>query len=382
MPPVEINVSCPVFDSFRVRQVAGMFDVPLTERASEHFRVEVPELGDAWRIGLIVGPSGSGKSTIARTMFGDRLYRREPWPEDRAVIDGLGDRPIKEVTGLFTAVGFSSPPSWVKPYHVLSTGEQFRCDLARALSRVDSGQWIVDSGEPKASTSSLSTIHYPLSTPLVAFDEFTSVVDRNVARVASAAIAKGIQSGRIRCRFVAVTCHYDVTDWLQPDWVIDMASSTFQRRCLPRPPIELAVFRCGHRAWQVFARHHYLSGSLSVRARCFLALWERAPVAFCATLPTIGRRNHWRISRIVTLPDYQGIGIGTAVAENVAEMHRAEGKRLNLTASHPAVIAHCRRSPRWRAVNVKKTGSSPATRLVANYRGSAGRAVVSFEFLG
>ena len=67
-------------------------------------------------------------------MFGDRLYRPREWPQDRAVIDGLGDRPIKEITGLFTAVGFSSPPSWVKPYHVLSNGEQFRCDLARALA--------------------------------------------------------------------------------------------------------------------------------------------------------------------------------------------------------------------------------------------------------
>ena len=430
MPPIEITVSCPVFDSFRVRQVAGMFDVPLAERASEHFRVEVPELGEGWRIGLIVGPSGSGKSTIARTMFGDRLYRGEPWPLDRAVIDGLGDRPIKEVTGLFTAVGFSSPPSWVKPYHVLSTGEQFRCDLARALAAAggDEGRGTTDEGSgfgvqgsgfgvqgsepgrvspagfsgqgpatgetddracsplpnPQSLIPNPSSLipHPPSLAPLVAFDEFTSVVDRNVARVASAAIAKGIQSGRIRCRFVAVTCHYDVTEWLQPDWVIDMASSTFQRRCLPRPPIELAVFRCGHRAWRMFARHHYLSGSLSVRARCFLALWDGAPVAFCATLPTIGRRNHWRISRLVTLPDYQGIGIGTAVAESVAEMHREEGRRVNLTASHPAVIAHCRRSPRWRAVNVKKTGSSAATRFIANYRGSAGRAVVSFEYLG
>ena len=53
---------------------------------------------------------------------------------DRAVVDGLGERPIKEITRLFTAVGFSSPPSWIKPYHVLSNGEQFRCDLARALA--------------------------------------------------------------------------------------------------------------------------------------------------------------------------------------------------------------------------------------------------------
>lgn len=48
----------------------------------------------------------------------------------------LGDRPIKEITGLFTAVGFSSPPSWARPYRVLSNGEQFRCDLAPALGVV------------------------------------------------------------------------------------------------------------------------------------------------------------------------------------------------------------------------------------------------------
>jgi GNAT superfamily N-acetyltransferase len=132
----------------------------------------------------------------------------------------------------------------------------------------------------------------------------------------------------------------------------------------------------------MFARHHYLSGALAPTARCFLAVWEGAPVAFCATLPSIGRKNHWRISRIVTLPDYQGIGIGTAVAETVAQLHREDGKRINLTASHPAVIAHCRRSPHWRAVSVKKTGSHNARRFIANYRGSAGRAVVSFEYLG
>ena len=90
MPPIDVTVDCPVFDSFRVQQVAGMFDVPVAERASERFRVEVPELGDDWKIGLIVGPSGSGKSTIAKKMFGDRLYRQRDWPRDKAVIDGLG----------------------------------------------------------------------------------------------------------------------------------------------------------------------------------------------------------------------------------------------------------------------------------------------------
>ena len=134
MPVLDVAVECPVFDSFRVQQVAGMFDVPLSQRATQRFRVETPGdlLEGDWRVGLIVGPSGSGKTTIARRMFGAGVYRPKEWPQDRAVIDGLGELPIKEITGLFTAVGFSSPPSWVKPYQVLSNGEQFRCDLARA----------------------------------------------------------------------------------------------------------------------------------------------------------------------------------------------------------------------------------------------------------
>ena len=105
-------------------------------------------------------------------------------------------------------------------------------------------------------------------------------------------------------------------------------------------------------------------------------------MAFCATLSLIGRKNRWRLSRIVTLPDYQGVGIGMAVAEAVAELHVREGHRVNVTASHPALLAHCRRSPRWRLVGVRKTGSRDTRKFIHNYRGSTGRAVVSFEYVG
>lgn len=359
MPGFDITVSCPVFDSFRVRQIGGMFDVPIAERAGQRFTVEVPELGDDWRIGLIVGPSGSGKSTIARAMFGDRLYRDRPWPADRAVVDCLGDRPIKEIIGLLTAVGLSSPPSWIKPYAVLSGGERFRCDLARALAEAASG------GEPRQ----------------VAFDEYTSVVDRHVARIGSAAIAKAIRSGRVDCRLAAVTCHYDVAEWLEPDWVLDMATGGFTRRRLRRPAILLEVFRCGPGAWHMFARYHYLSGRLSAVARCYLALWQGMPVAFCATVSLIGRKGRRRISRIVTLPDFQGVGIGMCFCETVAALEHGEGYRVNMTASHPAVVAHCRRSAQWRVVGVRKTGSIRSERFIHNYHGSPGRAVVSFEYI-
>ncbi len=384
MPTIDLTVSCPVHDSFRVQQVAGMFDVPLAEKATERFQAELPDMAEDWQIGLVFGPSGSGKSTIARHAFRTNVYESAAWPHDRAVIDCFGDASLRHALDLFTAVGFGSPPSWIKPYHVLSNGERFRCDLARALSRGFKGASIEERGASKT-----DSILAPRSSPLIVFDEFTSVVDRNVAKVCSAAIAKGIRRGHIPCRFVAVTCHYDVATWLEPDWILDMSTGTLQRSApgiaggsFRRPRIELEIHRCRPRAWQLFKRHHYLSGSLPVASRCYLTTWNGIPVNFCATVPVITKKNHRRFTRIVTLPDYQGIGIGMRAVAAVAELHRAEGLRINVTSSHPALIRHCQRSPLWRAVNVKKSGGQRTSAAFPTYRSAAGRAVVSFEYVG
>ena len=96
MPSFDVVVSCPVHDSFRVQQVAGMFDVPLAEKATERFEVELPADDDDWQIGLIVGPSGSGKSTVARHAFARRVVpASRAWPADRAVVDCFGELPVR-----------------------------------------------------------------------------------------------------------------------------------------------------------------------------------------------------------------------------------------------------------------------------------------------
>jgi GNAT superfamily N-acetyltransferase len=408
MPSVDVVVECPVYDSFRVQQVAGMFDVPLAEKSTERFAVELPGRDEPWDVGLIVGPSGSGKSTVAGRFYGGELYRGAEWPADRAVVDCFGDLALRQVVELFTAVGFSSPPSWVKPYAVLSCGERFRCDLARALALAHNAEGVKNpppsKGGARGGTANVNTIDGAkpchdatienpspvpslrgrgVGAPLVVFDEFTSVVDRNVARACSAAIAKGIRNGHIPCRFVAVTCHYDLAEWLEADWVLDMATGQLQRRRLRRPNIVVEIHRSGLDPWKLFARHHYLSGALAVGARCYLATWDGEPVTFCATLPIIAKRGHRRFTRIVTLPDYQGMGIGMRVVAAVASLHRAEGLRINVTSSHPALIRHCRRSADWKTVNVRTAGASRrGTSRFPGYRNSAGRAVVSFEYMG
>jgi GNAT superfamily N-acetyltransferase len=105
-------------------------------------------------------------------------------------------------------------------------------------------------------------------------------------------------------------------------------------------------------------------------------------VAFCAVLALIGRKGRRRISRLVVLPDFQGIGIGMRLAETVAEMLRERDLRLNVTGSHPALVSHCRRSPRWRLVQARRRRACDAHRFVRGYRNARERAVVSFEYLG
>jgi ABC-type thiamine transport system ATPase subunit len=67
-----------------------------------------------------------------------------------------------------------------------------------------------------------------LDKPLIVFDEFTSVVDREIAKVSAFAISKAVR--RSTKQFIAVTCHYDVVDWLDPDWVFCTDTMEFSRK--------------------------------------------------------------------------------------------------------------------------------------------------------
>lgn len=84
------------------------------------------------------------------------------------------------------------------------------------------------------------------------------------------------------------------------------------------------------------------------------------------------------------LPDYQGLGIGTRLAEAVGEIYLAQGKRVTILGSHPAIIRHCEKSPLWRLTGVYKSGKSAHTTKNKDRKRSAstGRAVASFEYVG
>lgn len=194
-----VAVSSPVVVSPRTMQVAGIFDLPPTKASALSWEVELPIEDRHWNVGLIVGPSGCGKSTIARHLWPKEFERRYDWKRGVSLLDsfpeGLG---VKELVELLSSVGFSSPPSWLRPFEVLSNGEQFRATMARVLAEADE---------------------------VAVVDEFTSVVDRTVAQIGSCALAKTVR--RRGQRFVAVSCHDDIEEWLQPDWVYLPAERRF-----------------------------------------------------------------------------------------------------------------------------------------------------------
>lgn len=371
---MRVVVETPIDATPRVQQLRGMFDLSAGESSRLEWDVNLPLVESPWSIGLIVGPSGCGKTTIARHWFGETACSQaRECAKPQAIVDLFpASLSIKDVVELLWSVGFSSPPAWLRPLHVLSTGQQFRVALALALATATPGQPVV-------------------------FDEYTSVVDRTVARVGSAAVARTVRQHGLQ--FVAVTCHEDVEEWLQPDWVYRPAENHFARRRLRRRPrITLDIVRCQTSAWPLFAPHHYLSHALAPGAVCFLASWAcvsrsadpvddvgararnvNQPVAFSAWLPFVGtgpkgRREH----RTVTLPDYQGVGIGNALSGFIASLWRGLGYRALSTTTHPAMIRARLRSRHWRMHRAPSLAGGREGRL----RHATTRLTAGFEYIG
>jgi ABC-type lipoprotein export system ATPase subunit/GNAT superfamily N-acetyltransferase len=306
----------------RCRQIAALFDVPSQEKQTLRWSGEVPLDERPWNVGLIVGPSGCGKTTTARALFGtDALHAGLAWSEGAVLDDFPAGMPLEAITALCQAVGFNTIPAWLRPFSVLSNGEQFRVALARLLAE---------------------------SPGLVVLDEFTSVVDRQVARVGSHAVQKYIRQRG--ARFVAVSCHSDIIEWLNPDWILEPATMTFGWRSLQRrPTLDVEIGRVDYAAWRLFAPYHYLSADLHRAAACYVAFLDGRPVSLSALLyrPNAVARNIWGCSRLVTLPDYQGLGIAAAMQNTLGAAFKALGQRMHLYPAHPGLVRGIDRSPTW-----------------------------------
>jgi ABC-type lipoprotein export system ATPase subunit/GNAT superfamily N-acetyltransferase len=336
--------------SFRVESVMGRFDIQ-SKKIEERFigNIDLPE---KWQIGLIVGKSGSGKSTILNELFPKAkqfIYTTS------AILDDMPENQnIDTIVKTFNSVGFSSPPSWLKPYNVLSNGEKMRVDLANAIMQ---------------------------SGPLFVFDEFTSVVDRQVAKIGSFAVQKAIR--KTDKQFVACTCHYDVEDWLLPDWIFNTDTMTFKlSQKKNRPELRFKIFKSNRSYWRMFARHHYLSGEHSNAAAVFIATINDHICGFCSVIhfPHPRIRNMKKIHRLVVLPDYQGISVGIRLLTEVAKIQIMEGFRIGITTSSPSLVFGLKKSNEWLCKSIGRKPVNNTMMTALKWTVSTNRITVTFEY--
>lgn len=320
--------------SFRVEKIAGMFDVDISHKLTKSWDLNAPIEDKSWNVGLIVGASGSGKTTIANQLFPNKIHDHFHWSKDCLLDDFSEDADVKSIIETLSSVGFSSPPSWLLPYKKLSSGQKFRAELARCLFEYEE---------------------------LFIFDEFTSFVDRQVAQIGAYAFQKILR--RLKRQFVAVTCHYDVEGWLEPDWVLDVSTGKFNWGFLQRPPIQYEIQRVNYPAWELFKEHHYLSGGINKSAFCFCGFVDGRPVAFDAWLPFFGRLSHgkgMRGHRTVVLPDFQGLGLGYRLLHIGAQMWSGLGYRVFSNTGHPAEIKKRVENKDWRITGLGRTSADSA----------------------
>jgi len=327
--------------------VRDAYDLDIGERNAVDIPLNFnPETMTGWNVGLICGASGSGKTVIINRLGGASEAR---FDNAKSVIGNFDNIAPEEAAKVLCAVGLSSVPTWVRPFNVLSNGERYRAELAWILAHAKEGE-------------------------AIRIDEYTSVVDRNVAKAMSHALQKYVRAKGLR--IILAACHYDIIEWLRPDWIYDLNKGGVLERgdCLPRPTIPLRLYRTEPDTWRIFKKHHYMSQDLNEAATCFVAEWDDRPVAFCAVLPfpNGALKNAVRESRTVVLPDYQGIGIGSTLTDTIGGIYAASGYTLYSKIVNPALGLHRERSPLWAA-----TGHNEKSRDLDSFVGHNGRRYLS-----
>lgn len=347
---IDVSHHCTDFNSYRASRVKSLFNVE--SGADFTLQTELQIDDGRWQIGVVVGPSGSGKSSIGRHIA--PTWAPE-WPADQPLIDAItpkGD--FDAVASALSAVGLGSVPTWLRPYPVLSNGERFRAEMARLICEA-----------PK----------------LAVVDEFSSVVDRQIAQVGAGAFAKAWR--RTGGRVVLLSCHYDVLDWLEPDWVLDTASGRFLRGCLwRRQRIELDIHQTDWSYWPAFKPHYYLDLPEMPASQCYVGSVDGQPVAHVAVSPRPGLIEA-RASRLVIMPEWQGAGIGLRFLNAICEAWKAGQNRFKkpmpmlFHTSHPLLATALRRDQKWTQVSARPFGDKSGGKFGGHFR-----SVQGFRYLG
>jgi energy-coupling factor transporter ATP-binding protein EcfA2 len=329
-------------------------------------RIVVPNLPTDGIV-LIVGTSGSGKTTVLNTVFNQVELKIN---NDLTVIENFSTAERGEE--LLLACGLRSIPAWFRSPKTLSNGEFHRFEIALGL---DQGKHVVD--------------------------EFTSVVDRDTAKSLAYSVRKWFDNQTEHNVLYIASCHRDIIDWLDPEWVYDTDLQVLDNRRFPfrlgtRPELVLTIKGTSAEMWRYFSKYHYLDTAISKSAHYYILLLGAKPIGFHAAIHSTNRDIHsyWRGHRTVILPEFQGMGIGTAFSDAIAEMYVSRGMRYFSKTAHPSFGEHRERSPLWRPTSTNRQSRKGSylnkdgtVRRMPGYGGTttgrdADRVCYSHEYIG
>ncbi|MDO4693029.1 MAG: ABC transporter ATP-binding protein [Eikenella sp.] len=329
---VNIHNHCADYQSYRAARVKSLFNVE--SGADFRLSADLPLDDRPWQIGVVIGPSGSGKTSIGKAL--GQLYEPK-WPANRPIVDAIApDGDFDAVTAALSSVGLGDVPAWLRPYAVLSNGERFRATLARLIAEAPDSAVV---------------------------DEFSSVVDRQIAQVGAGAFAKSWRRHPGK-QVVLLSCHYDILDWVSPDWVLDTGAGSFQWGWLRRrPSYDLEIYQCKQADWRLFEPHHYLTLPPMMAATHYMGLINGQPVAHIAFSTRPGLVEA-RACRLVVMPEWQGAGVGMRFLNGCCEMWLRGNNRYGLPlrtlfhTSHPGLAAALRRDSKWTQVSARLYGDN------------------------
>lgn len=331
MKTYELTLQSPIATSFRCTKAANSLDIDQAKKSIHHFSVKA-DLDSDYSIGLIVGASGSGKTTLAKHIFGEESFK-EILDPSKPVIDQFPDSyEYDDCAAMLCGVGLTSVPCWIRPAYTLSNGQRARAECALQMAREDSN--------------------------VIVIDEWTSVVDRTVAKVMSHCIQK--HARKTKKRIVLLSCHYDVIEWLNPDWVIDANKQEYtDRRLLWRDhkrteQLRFDIYETGRSTWPYFSRYHYLSERLAGGKQFFFGLWEgQNQIGFLAFSNYVPHRKgskskmQLHFNRLVIHPDYCGFGLGIHFLNHCAKIIHDRGFEVMGKFSSAPVHAALSRNNCW-----------------------------------
>lgn len=350
---MKINLTHKINNDKYTKYVYEAFDIQNKDESNVLVEANLENLPKQWNIGVVYGGSGTGKTTILKNYFKKEMDKSY-FDNSKSLISNFDWLEPKDATFLLSAIGLSSVPTWLRPFNTLSNGEQYRANLA----------YIVGSAKENE---------------VILVDEYTSVVDRDVAKAMSNALQKYIR--RTNKKIVLASCHFDIMEWLQPDWIYSPSKGRLEiAPSLRQPQIELQIVRCRYETWKLFKQHHYLTEDLNKAATNYLVLWNEKPIAFIGVLPFpgVGDEKTRRISRIVVLPDFQGLGLGKSILNYISSLYAKDESTMYIRTMQPALGLALAKDKNWIATssNLKIPGKDTSGRKIIE------RPSYSYKYIG